>query len=161
VRDTTQAVGDHYDAHIMSVHGDYHPSRPVWMTARLAAKTSTDRNLPAGQQRYTAALLSGRLVYDVTEKWDVGVLASMMYSPQGKTRQFANGVEVGYQVASNLWLSGGFNWTGFRDRELSGADYTARGVYVRLRFKFDETLFKGNDPETNRSLPRKMLATDN
>ena len=29
-----------------------------------------------------------------------------------------------------------------------------RGAYLRLRFKFDETLFQGADPAVNRSLPR-------
>ncbi|MFM2405886.1 MAG: hypothetical protein RL223_3766, partial [Pseudomonadota bacterium] len=38
--------------------------------------------------------------------------------------------------------------------DLAGAEYTRRGAFVRLRFKFDETLFKRGDPEANRSLDR-------
>src|SRR5260363_148614 len=37
------------DAHILSTHMDYHPSRPWWMTLRLAGKRQTDR-LRTGQQ---------------------------------------------------------------------------------------------------------------
>jgi hypothetical protein len=65
------------------------------------------------------------------------------------------GLEVGYLLATNLWLSAGFNRSGFdADRDLSGYEYTQRGAYLRLRFKFDETLFQGSDPAVNRSLPR-------
>ena len=61
--------------------------------------------------------------------------------------------EIG--VRESLWLSAGYNRVGFSaDRDLAGYEYTQRGAYVRLRFKFDETLFDGGDPAVNRSLPR-------
>jgi hypothetical protein len=50
---------------------------------------------------------------------------------------------MGYLVATNLWVSAGYNFTGYKDADLAGADYTARGPYVRLRYKFDETVFDG------------------
>ncbi|MED5613521.1 hypothetical protein [Janthinobacterium sp. P210005] len=154
VRDQSQIDGDNYRAHIVSTHLDYHPSRPWWFTGRVAAKHNNDRNLPAGQEKYTAWLFSGRTVYDISKHWDIGVLAAVMGSPQGGSRQWANGVEVGYLLAQNLWLSAGHNWSGFSDRDLTGADYTARGPYLRLRFKFDENLFKGKDATINRTLAR-------
>lgn len=154
VRDKSQIDGDNYRAHIVSTHLDYHPSRPWWLTGRLAAKSNRDQNLPAGQENYTAWLVSARTVYDISKKWDIGVLTAVMGSPQGRSRQWANGLEVGYLLAQNLWLSVGHNWSGFSDRDLTGAEYTARGSYVRLRFKFDENLFKGNDAAINRTLAR-------
>ena len=154
VRDQSQIDGDNYRAHIVSTHLDYHPSRPWWFTGRIAAKHNNDKNLPAGQEKYTAWLFSGRTVYDISKNWDIGVLAAVMGSPQGGSRQWANGVEVGYLLAQNLWLSAGHNWSGFSDRDLTGADYTARGPYLRLRFKFDENLFKGKDATINRTLAR-------
>ncbi|MGK5056250.1 hypothetical protein ACQ4WY_04815 [Janthinobacterium sp. LB2P49] len=154
VRDQSQIDGDNYRAHIVSTHLDYHPSRPWWFTGRVAAKQNHDKNLPVGQEKYTAWLFSGRTVYDISKHWDFGVLAAVMGSPQGGSRQWANGVEVGYLLAQNLWLSAGHNWSGFSDRDLTGADYTARGPYLRLRFKFDENLFKGKDATINRTLAR-------
>ncbi|MGK5046975.1 hypothetical protein ACQ4WP_13900 [Janthinobacterium sp. GB4P2] len=154
VRDQSQIDGDNYRAHIVSTHLDYHPSRPWWFTGRVAAKHNNDKNLPVGQEKYTAWLFSGRTVYDISKHWDIGVLAAVMGSPQGGSRQWANGVEVGYLLAQNLWLSAGHNWSGFSDRDLTGADYTARGPYLRLRFKFDENLFKGKDATINRTLAR-------
>jgi len=142
VRDRARVDGEDYRAHIVSSHVDYHPSRSWWMTSRLAGKLNTDRSLPAGEQQYKAWLLGGRAVYDVAAKWDVGVLASVLYSPQGNTRQVAYGAEVGYRLARNLYLSVGHNLSGFTDKELTGSDYTAHGTFLRLRFKFDEKTFK-------------------
>ena len=99
-------------------------------------------------------MAAGRVVYDLSEKWDVGVLGAYLHSPQGGASQFAKGVEVGHLIKENLWISVGYNVSGFRERDLSAADYTAKGFYLRLRFKFDENLFKGSDRNVNRSLAR-------
>jgi len=41
----------------------------------------------------------------------------------------------------------GYNATGFRgDRDLSGYEYTEQGAFIRLRFKFDEDLFRRDEP---------------
>ncbi len=146
--------GDNYRAHIVSLHSDYHPTRPWWFNGRAAAKMTTDKTLPSGQQDYSAYLLGGRATYEVTEKWDVGVMTSLIYSPQGLSRQWAQGAEVGYLVQTNLWLSLGVNWRGFSDRELTGSDYSNRGVYVRLRYKFDGEVLKGKDTDVKRALNR-------
>jgi hypothetical protein len=158
-RDLAQATGDNYRTHVVSAHMDYHPSRPWWMTGRVAGKVTTDYTLPT-DQRYSAYLLAGRGVYDITEKWDLGVLGSILYSPQGKAKQYAAGLEAGYQLQTNLWASAGYNWTGFNDRDLSGSDYTAQGFYIRLRFKFDENLFSTNKQEVNRTLDRVSDAAE-
>jgi hypothetical protein len=74
---------------------------------------------------------------------------------QHGARQRAVGVEAGYLLQQNLWLSAGFNHTGFAgDADLAGYEYTRGGAYIRLRFKFDENLFKGADRVVNRSLDR-------
>jgi hypothetical protein len=154
VKDETAANADNYRTHIISMHGDYHPSRPWWLNGRVAFKKTTDKTLPTGQQGYTAMLVGGRLTYDISENWDVGLMTSMMYSPQGSTKQWAQGIEAGYLIRQNLWLSAGYNWVGFSDAELIGSDYTNKGAYLRLRFKFDGSLFQGKDTNVNRALDR-------
>jgi hypothetical protein len=89
-------------------------------------------------------------MYDVTERWDVGVAASTLFA-DGSER-YALGFETGYAIVDNLWLSIGYNLTGFTDDDLTDSDYTRRGPYIRLRFKFDEKLFRGKDPGWNNSL---------
>ena len=38
--------------------------------------------------------------------------------------------------------------------ELTGSDYTQQGVYLRIRWKFTQDLFKGRDRDFNPSLDR-------
>ena len=140
-------------AHVVSSHADYHPSRPWWWTGRVAAKWVRE-DIGGVSDSYSAYLLGGRVAYDFTEKWTAGLMTSVLYSPKGGARQWAQGAELGYQVQTNLWLAAGINWSGFYDRDLVGSDYTRKGVYIRLRWKFDEDLFRGDKPAVNRALDR-------
>jgi hypothetical protein len=139
---------------VLSAHADFHPSRPWWMTARAAVKWQQDVFERGAYNAFRAQLLAARAVYDVTENWDIGAMAAVQLGQRG-ARQSAAGVEVGYLLRQNLWLSAGVNVKGFAgDADLAGYEYTRRGAYIRLRFKFDENLFKGGDREVNRSLDR-------
>jgi len=135
-------------AHIISAHSDWHPSRPWWFTGRIAGKWQHDRFASPGlstvDSNFRGVLLSGRAVYDITENWDIGALGSIFTGDQG-ARQYAYGAEVGRLLRQNLWLSVGYNWSGFDgDSDLSGYEYTQRGAFLRIRFKFDENVFKSN-----------------
>ena len=141
-------------AHIVSTHADWHPSRPWWLTGRLAAKWQDDRfTSPDGRvvdDDFNAWLASGRVVYDVTENWDLGLLGATFRGEDG-ANQYAYGVEVGRLLRQNLWLSVGYNWAGFEgDPDLARYEYTRDGFYLRLRFKFDETLFMADPYASDR-----------
>lgn len=153
--DSNAAIGSVSSrAHIISTHADYHPSRPWWVTGRFAAKWQQDQFEFGVSDSFQAQLLSGRLTYDITENWDVGAMAAVQLGQYGAT-QHAAGVELGYLVQQNLWLSVGYNHTGFSaDRDLAGYDYTREGAYLRLRFKFDQNLFSGGNKAINRALDR-------
>ena len=141
-------------AWIASVHADFHPTRTWWATARVAGKWQRDQLENGVDSNFQSQLVAARLVYDITENWDVSALAAVQRG-QGGARQHAVGVEVGYLLQQNLWLSAGVNASGFAaDADLAGYEYTRRGAYLRLRFKFDENLFQGRDPVVNRSLDR-------
>ncbi len=140
-------------AHVLSTHADLHPSRPWWWTGRAAAKWVRE-DLDGVADSYSAFLLGGRFAYDFTERWSASLMTSVLLSPKGNTRQWAQGGELAYQVQTNLLLSVGVNWSGFYDRDLSGSDYTRKGVYLRLRWKFDEDLFRGDKPTVNRAIER-------
>jgi len=89
---------------------------------------------------FTAHLVSGRMLYDLNERWDAGITGSILFTEGFESRQYGLGVEAGYRVNRNLWLSAGYNFFGFEDEDLGGDD-TNPGAYVRMRFKFDEDLF--------------------
>ena len=45
-------------------------------------------------------------------------------------------------VARNVWVSVGYNFTGFDDDDFGASRYTAQGPYVKLRIKADQDTFK-------------------
>ena len=126
---------------IGSAHLNFQPNRSTILATRYAGKYV---NEDAGglASKSSAHLVSGRITFDLTNRWDIGLLASSHWSGSGfHDRRFGLGAEVGYMVWENLWISAGYNVFGFRDRDLTGSDYTDKGWYLRLRYKFDETLF--------------------
>lgn len=129
-------------AHILSVHAEHQVDRALAVTGRYAAKMVSE-TVAGVRTRATAQLASVRVTRDIGERWDVGIAASVMGDARLRSRQAAIGVEAGYRVKDNLWVSVGYNVAGFKDRDLSADDATARGVYLRLRFKFDEKLLSG------------------
>jgi hypothetical protein len=155
VDDSNAAVGQlSSQAHIVSVLADYHPSRPWWLTGKFAAKWQQDQFEGGVSDHFQAQLVSGRLTYDVTENWDLGLMLATQRGQHG-AQQAAAGVELGYLVQQNLWLSVGYNVAGFAaDADLAGYEYTREGVYLRLRFKFDHELFAGSNQAINRTLDR-------
>lgn len=126
-----------YVADVLSLHGNYSPKAGNTFSARLALKVaSMDDGLL--KSRYAAQLLYGRWTRDLSNQWDIGLQAGLLRG-SGGALQKAFGVEAGYLLGRDLWLSAGYNFIGLSDRDLTAGEYTQRGVYLRLRFKFDES----------------------
>ena len=134
------ASGYQRAAHIFSSHAHYRPDKRLSVSGRYAGKLVSDKSNGVDSQS-TAHLVFGRLTRDLGERWDVGLSAGMLASDSLASRQWNVGTEAGYLLDKNLWVSVGYNLRGFSDRDLTASEYTARGVFVRLRFKFDESLF--------------------
>ena len=52
------------------------------------------------------------------------------------------GFSLGYVLMKNLWVSAGYNWGGYSDRDFSQGDWTTRGPFVSFRYKFDQETVK-------------------
>lgn len=138
------------DVRIASLRANYHPSRPWWVSGRVAHKRVDELLAGTVRDAYSASLLGARVTYDITNRWTVGGLFSVLRGTGGG-RQYAYGVEVGYVLMDNLWATLGYNWRGFSDQDIS-SEYTNRGWVLGLRYKFDEDLFRGKDANVNRTL---------
>ncbi|MBN1378218.1 MAG: OmpA family protein [Gammaproteobacteria bacterium] len=79
--------------------------------------------------------------YDVTQRWDIGAHADVLYSANANNKLYSYGLSTGYNLIKNLWLSVGYNFAGFKDDDFTSAEYTADGPYLKLRFKFDQGSF--------------------
>ncbi len=135
---------------IVSLRGNYHPSRPWFISGRFATK-NVNETLEGVNDSYRASLLGGRITYDITNRWSVGGITTLLVG-SGGAKQYAYGLEVGYTLMDNLLVTLGYNWRGFRDDDLTGSDYTNRGWVLGVRYKFDEDLFKRDDARVNRAL---------
>ncbi|MEQ1832023.1 MAG: hypothetical protein ABL977_03125, partial [Candidatus Eisenbacteria bacterium] len=89
-----------------------------------------------------AQWLHGRARVDFGADWDGSVTGSVLTGRSFAERQYGLGFELGRQLPAGTWLSFGFNRFGYRDDELTAEEWTRTGGYLRLRAKFDETLFR-------------------
>ncbi len=136
--------------HVGSVRANYHPSRPWFISGRMAVK-GVREILNGVPDAYHAGLVGGRITYDISNMWSVGAITTVL-AGKGGAKQYAYGVEVGYTLMDNLLVTMGYNWRGFRDDDLTGSDYTNQGWVLGLRYKFDEDLFKSKDSNVNKTL---------
>jgi hypothetical protein len=143
-------LGSDSRSQILALAVEYHPSRAWELEGQLAGK-QVHEIVDATTSDYSAILLASRVTWDFNPRFDVGVLGST--TSGGGTRDQGVALEFGYRVIDNLWLSLGGIAGRYADDELFSANSSWRGVYMRVRFKFDETLLQGADPSINRSAP--------
>jgi uncharacterized repeat protein (TIGR01451 family) len=143
---------------LVSLHANWQPVKPFTFSARYAAKRVNEQSNGIHSSN-NAQLLGGRMVWEVAPRWDVSVQASTMFGRGTAAKQYGLGVELGFMVMENLWLSAGYNWFGYRDADLTASDYTNKGVFVRVRYKFDEDLFAKSATPLSRVDP-KMATPD-
>ncbi len=122
---------------INNMNANYQANSKMQLSLQYASKyvqESIDNNDYCGYTDLTG--LEGR--YDVTKKWDIGLRAKALHSWSVDQFKYGTGVSVGYSFVKNVWLSVGYNLTGFRDRDFSRADFTAEGPFIKFRMKFDQ-----------------------
>jgi hypothetical protein len=125
---------------IFSTTANYQITAPFTVSARYAAEWNLDTSSGLSSSA-TTQLLGARGTWDLGKRWDVGLSASTLYSLSANSRQYGFGPEIGYRLIANMWVSSGYNVTGFRNDDLTGENVTRRGAFVRMRFKFDENIF--------------------
>ncbi|MCH7391203.1 SdrD B-like domain-containing protein [Acinetobacter dispersus] len=129
--------------YIFSNHLNYHPTRDLTLSSQYAVK-NVETTFSGLASTGMTHMFSARAMYDINERWDAGVHTGVLWSDMSSGRRVLMGAELGYLVAANLWLSGGYNFSGYKDDDLVDSDTTIQGAYVRFRFKFDENLFASN-----------------
>jgi uncharacterized repeat protein (TIGR01451 family) len=143
---------------ILSLSGNLQMGVPSVLTLRLAGKWVTDDS--NGLPSFAATqLLSARYTRDLTRRWDLGITASTLFNGSLNSHELGLGFEGGYNLAANLWLSAGYNIFGYREDVLSGGDYSNSGVYLRIRFKFDENLLAEATGGFNKPITRPVTGT--
>ena len=107
------------------------------LALRYGAKYAKGTFEDSGYSGYTD-LIGAEYRRDLGERWDIGVHANILDSRELNQTQKSYGISVGLNAARNTWVSLGYNWEGFRDDDFTASEYTAEGVYLKLRLKFDQ-----------------------
>ena len=76
--------------------------------------------------------------FDLSDTIDVGVAATVRSGLGGDSLAWSAGPSLGFTPFENGWVSVGWNFAGFHDRDFEEARYTRSGPYVTMRFKFDQ-----------------------
>ena len=71
-------------------------------------------------------------------RWDAGIHTSIYHSYESKVVDYGVGVDLGFNMLDNLWLTLGYNVSGFHDSDFAAARYTAQGPFLRISFKADQ-----------------------
>ncbi|MBK7904396.1 MAG: hypothetical protein IPJ97_16745 [Proteobacteria bacterium] len=126
-RDSAQLSPLDRRVNIVSWHGNYHPVRALTVSGQLAGKwvneVFTD-SLASVASSYRAQLVSGRVVYDITERWDAGVSGSVLRAGDG-ARQYGLGVELPCAARQPLAVGGLQPHRLQSDDDLVDSDYSA------------------------------------
>lgn len=75
---------------------------------------------------------------EIGARFDLGAQASVQHGLTNGTLAFSAGPSVGVAPVRDLWVSAGYNVTGYRDRDFEQDRYTRSGPYVTMRLKFDQ-----------------------
>ncbi|MFT7409738.1 MAG: putative repeat protein (TIGR01451 family) [Oleispira sp.] len=81
--------------------------------------------------------IAGEWRHQLSDTLDIGTHGRELINV-GEQKQNSYGLSIGIRPVKNLWTSIGFNVEGFIDNDFSAANYTAHGVYLKLRFKADQ-----------------------
>lgn len=128
---------------LLSAHANYQVDKQWWLSGHMAVKSVADRSNGLNN-RSNGHLFGVRLSYEIDHEWDASVLLMRLAASDdagGKNRKLGLGLELGRRIQENLWFAAGYNVWGVKDRDLTQNEYTQNGFYLRLRYKFDETLF--------------------
>jgi hypothetical protein len=148
-----------YLTDIVAANLNYNPTPGLTVMGRFAAKFSEiDDGLL--KSSYNAQLGQLRVIYDLDNRWDIGVQGALMHG-SGGALEHSLGIEVGRLITKNLWISGGYNIIGLEDRDLTAGEYTSKGAYLRMRFKFGEdTLGIRGTADVSQTLPDLPMAPE-
>ena len=80
---------------------------------------------------------------DIGKRFDIGIQGSVQHAWTRHTVSFSGGPTVGVSPAPNVWITAGYNVSGYRDRDFEEDRYTRKGPFITMRLKFDRDSIAG------------------
>lgn len=135
---TTSVAGQRI---INNLHANFKPDKKTQLSIQYGAKYVFEEIDGRDYSGYTDLIaVEGR--YDINKEWDIGLRGALLHTWETSQYSYNIGPSIGYNVMENAWVSLGYNFAGFEDKDFSAANYTADGPFVQFRFKFDQNSVK-------------------
>ena len=109
---------------------------------RAARRTLRPQHVRRRALQRLSALYGVDLRRELTTRFDVGLHGTMLESMSRGVSDHAVGLDLGVTVARNVWISIGYNFSGFRDDDFEASRYTAQGPFIKFRMKADQDTFR-------------------
>ena len=87
-------------------------------------------------------LIGAETRYDITKKIDLGFRGQTLINDEGDA-SYSFGPSIGVSPVENIWISAGYNFEGYSDRDFEAAEYSQKGPHLKLRIKFDQHTARG------------------
>ena len=89
-----------------------------------------------------ASLIGFDYRQDLRPRVDCGVHGTRLQSWSAHVADSSFGFDVGFVPARNVWISIGYNFKGYADRDFDANRYSAAGPFIAFRIKADQDTFK-------------------
>ena len=128
-----------YATSIISIHTFIEPIQKLEIGIKYAYKSATENSVNFGATTNTNFYLL-RAEYDITDDLKAGAEYRLLHQIEAGDKLNGYSADLGYVVYRNVRLSAGYNFKGYKERDL--VDYTlwSQGPFVRMSFKFSEEL---------------------
>ncbi|MEO0548286.1 MAG: OmpA family protein [Pseudomonadota bacterium] len=124
------------DVHIVSGHANRQFSDRWMASGRAVSKLENAEGASSSAQ-----LIGGRVIRNIAKSVDFEARGSIRAVQWGDAYQSSFGVAGAWQPRDDIRLTLGYNFTGFRDKDLDPDGYDAQGLYWRIAIAIDEDWF--------------------
>jgi len=137
LHDSSPTLSTHTTKLINNLSANYLYDRQNQLSLSHGLKYVID-TFDGGKYQGFTQMLGVEYRHDLNREWDVGLHTAARITTIGNNALYSAGASLGHSLAQNIWLSVGYNFSGFRDDDFSAADYTSQGIYIKCRAKFDQ-----------------------
>ncbi|MEM1086541.1 MAG: hypothetical protein AAGH90_02340 [Pseudomonadota bacterium] len=128
--------GERRDVNIASIHANRQFTDRWLVSGRAVTKWEDTLGTQSSAQVFGA-----RAIRNISDKFDVEARGSLRSVQWGDAYQNSFGIAGSWQPDDDVRLTLGYNFTGFRDRDLDPRGYDAQGVYWSIAVAVDEDWF--------------------
>jgi hypothetical protein len=130
---------DENSAAIVSVHLFTEVIPRVEFGTKVAYKRGLEKTVGFEMSTHTWFWL-GDLRYSLGKNIDIGGQMRVLHQQEAADYLIGYHGEVGYVIMNNTRLAAGYNFKGYKERDLVDYSLWTEGPFVRVSFKFDESL---------------------